>query len=78
MPEKTFPLAMASEGDNVKVIDIRGGNNMQSRMAGMGIRQGDLLIVVQRHSHGSIVIARNETRYVLGGGMAQKISVIKE
>jgi ferrous iron transport protein A len=69
---------MAGEGDKVKVMDIRGGNSMQTRMAGMGIRQGDMLTVVQRHAHGSVVVARNETRYVLGGGMAQKINVVKE
>jgi Fe2+ transport system protein FeoA len=77
-PLKSFPLAMAGEGDRVKVADIRGGNSMQTRMAGMGIRQGDILTVVQRQGQGAVVVSQGETRYVLGGGMAQKINVIKE
>ena len=44
----------------------------------MGINIADEIIVLQRRGHGAVLIAKDNNRYMLGGGMAQKIQVSTE
>ncbi|GAU09717.1 hypothetical protein DPF_2448 [Desulfoplanes formicivorans] len=44
----------------------------------MGIQLEDVVQVVQSRPNGAVLIAKGENRLMLGGGMAQKIFVIKE
>lgn len=74
---QTFPLAMAGEGERVKIISITGGRKMQKRLLSMGIQVNDIVQVVQRQQKGAVLISRENDRYGLGGGMAFKIMVAK-
>ncbi len=69
-----LPLAMASEGSLVKVIDIHLGRDWQHRLAEMGIRIGEE-IVIHRVEKGSIIITHNESRWVIGYGLSMKVEV---
>lgn len=71
-----FPLAMAGEGEHVKIFLLRGGKGLQSRLTDLGLYVGSELIVSQRQGSGLVVI-RGESRFALGAGMAQKIMVIR-
>ncbi|WP_051308919.1 FeoA family protein [Desulfogranum japonicum] len=72
-----LPLSMACEGEVVRVVGIRGGCGMQERLLSMGIALDDEINVLQRQGKGAVLIGRNGTKYALGGGMAQKIQVIR-
>ncbi len=72
-----FPLAMAQEGEKVKVFLLRSGKNLERRLISLGLNVGSELIVSQRHG-GNVVVIRGETRLALGTGMAQKIMVIRQ
>ncbi|MFT3717444.1 FeoA family protein [Pseudorhodoferax sp.] len=73
---RSFPLAMASEGEPVRVVGILGGASMALRVAELGLNVGCELIVRQRQG-GGLVVGRGETRFALGGGMAHKIMVVR-
>jgi len=75
--EPSFPLALAGEGEQVKIVWIRGGRILQERLLSMGIHIGDELVVMQRQPGGALLIERSGSRYALGGGMAHKINVIR-
>ena len=71
-----FPLAMAGEGEHVRIFLLRGGRGLQMRLTDLGLNVGSELIVSQRQG-GSLVVIRGETRLALGAGMAQKIMVVR-
>lgn len=68
----SFPLSMADEGTQVRVVALCGGTGLDKRMTEMGLNVGSALTVRQRQA-GSIVVSRGETRFALGGGMTHKI-----
>lgn len=73
-PPVAYPLAMANEGERVRVVALMGGMGLDRRMTEMGLNVGAEIVVRQRQG-GGVVVARGETRFALGGGMAHKIMV---
>ena len=71
-----FPLAMASEGERVRIYLLRGGKGLEMRLTTLGLNVGGEVIVSQRQG-GNLVVIRGETRLALGAGMAQKIMVVR-
>lgn len=69
-----MPLTMASPGQEVTLIDIRGGRGIRSKLNGMGLIPGVKLTVLGERG-GPIMVAVNDTRLALGFGMAKKIIV---
>jgi Fe2+ transport system protein FeoA len=70
-----FPLAFASEGEQVEVVAMGKSNKMHERLLSMGISVGDALDIIKCQGQGAILVAKGQNRYALGGGMAQKIYV---
>lgn len=81
-PEKnvapSFPLALAGVGEKVRVVNIRGGAKLKERLLSIGVQVEDNVEVVQSRPNGAVLVAKDENRFMLGGGMAQKIYVTKE
>lgn len=75
--QKPFPLAMAAEGQPVRVVALRAGRNLDRRLTDLGLNVGSKLRVVQRQGSG-LVVSRGETRMAIGGGMAMKILVVAD
>lgn len=73
----SFPLALADDGERVKIVLFRGGHMLQERLHGTGVRVGDEIVVIQRQHHGAVLIEKSGCRYALGGGMAHNINVIR-
>lgn len=73
----SFPLALASEGEIVRVIMFPEGSKIQERLISMGISVNDEVTIVQKQPGGALMIEKNGTRYAMGGGMAFKIHVVK-
>ncbi len=74
MNANCFPLMMADEGTQVRVVALLGGTGLDRRMTEMGLNVGAELVIRQRQG-GGLVVTRGETRFALGGGMAHKIMV---
>lgn len=73
--EGVFPLAMASVGDRLWVIQFRGGHRMIRRLTDVGIVQGGEITVISRTESGSVIIALPGCRIGLGAGMAHRVMV---
>ncbi len=69
-----YPLALAQEGERVKIRLLRGGKGLEMRLTSLGLNIGSELSVAQRQGN-TLVVIRGETRLALGAGMAQKIIV---
>lgn len=74
----SFPLALAGAGETVRIVLIRSGANLKKRLLSMGLQVGDIVKIVQCREKGAVLIAKDGNRFMLGGGMAQKIFVTKE
>ncbi len=70
-----FPLALASEGEQVEVVTMGKGKKIHERLLSMGIGIGDELNIIKCQGQGAVLVAKGRNRYALGGGMAQKIYV---
>jgi len=72
-----MPLAMASPGEVVQVVDIRAGGGLTKRLADMGLLPGVNIRVISSQRPGPVVVEVKGTRLALGYGMAQKILVTR-
>lgn len=78
-----FPLAVAGEGERVRIVAVEAGRGLTGRLSDMGLPLGSDITVVQRMSGGRsggmsgapLVVARGEARMALGAGMAHRILV---
>ena len=70
-----LPLSMAKAGEEVVIRDIIGGRGVIGRMAAMGLRQGDLLEVINNEGHGRLIVGHGSTRMAIGRSIAQKLIV---
>jgi Fe2+ transport system protein FeoA len=73
-----LPLPLAVIGEYVRIAAIRGGSKCKERLLSIGIQVEDVVRVIQSRPNGAVLIAKGGNRLMLGGGMAQKIFVIKE
>jgi Fe2+ transport system protein FeoA len=70
-----MPLTLASVGEDVRLVDIRGGRDLRKRLADLGFNLGMSVRVVQMDIDGPVILAVKDSRIVLGRGMAQKVMV---
>ncbi len=73
--DKPFALAMAAEGQAVRIVSLRAGRNLDRRLADLGLNIGSVISVVQRQG-GGLIVARDTSRVAVGAGMAMKILVV--
>ena len=70
-----MPLALAQPGESVKLVALRGGQQLRKRLADLGLTVEMPLRVVQGNGHGPLIIAVKDTRLAIGCGMAHHIMV---
>ena len=75
-PRQAFPLELASAGERAVVAEVRGGQGMEKRLLGMGIRPGVELHVLSSGHPGPFLVGVQETRVALGHGMAHRIMIV--
>ena len=73
---RPFPLAMADEGVDLRIVALRAGRGLDLRLTELGLNVGSELSVVQRQG-GGLLVARGGTRIAIGGGMASKVMVVR-
>ena len=73
--KNALSLAMASEGETLRIVSLRGGRGFHEKLVSMGLNVGDKIEIIQHRAGGTVMIAKEGIRYGLGGGMAQKILV---
>jgi ferrous iron transport protein A len=73
----TLSLDQIPQGATAVVRQLRGGNELKSRLATMGLTEGAQLVVLQNTGHGPMLVNVRDTRIALGRGEAIKILVEK-
>jgi len=74
MAHNAMPLTMAKVGEEVKVVEVRGGQRLRRRLIELGFMPGARVRVLQDHG-GPLLLAVGSTRLAMGRGMAHKILV---
>jgi ferrous iron transport protein A len=71
----TMPLTMATPGEDVRLVNIRGGRKMKQRLADLGLNIGMTVRVVNGKHRGPLIVAVKDSRLAIGWGMAHRIIV---
>jgi Fur family ferric uptake transcriptional regulator len=70
-----MPLILAKPGERLVIREINGGANAKMRLLTMGLRIGDKIEVISNNGYKQLAVAVDLKRYVLGRGLAEKITV---
>jgi len=70
-----IPLAMVAEGEEVRLVGVRGGRGMRKRLADLGLNVGMTVRVVRRNPDGPMILGVKESRLALGRGMTHRVIV---
>ncbi len=68
-------LSMIDSGEEVTLIDIRGGRGVRSKLYSMGLVPGVNLRILSRNGSGPLMIEVKDSRLAIGRGIAEKIIV---
>ncbi len=71
---KSYPLALAQEGEDLRVVRLNGGHALDKRLTEIGLNLGSAIRVSHRDG-GQFVVIRGETRLALGADLARKVFV---
>jgi Fe2+ transport system protein FeoA len=75
--KNVFPLALASQGEQVIIDEFRGGRKLRQRLLDLGLNQGASVRVIKNEMHGPLIIAvKEDGRLALGRGMSHHIMVM--
>jgi len=75
MQARMMPLTRARPGERVRIESINSGQRAKTRLLTMGLRPGDIIEIITRQPQGQMVVSADCKRFVLGRGLAQKITV---
>lgn len=70
-----IPLAMISEGEEVRLVCVQGGQGMRKRLADLGLNVGMAVKVIRRNPEGPMILGVRESRLALGRGMTHRVMV---
>lgn len=73
--QQSFPLAMTTVGETVRLVHIDAGKKLKHRLTELGLTPGVEVTVVQ-HNGGPLLVAVRDSRVAIGQGMAHKMRVI--
>ncbi|MBN1953937.1 MAG: ferrous iron transport protein A [Anaerolineae bacterium] len=73
-----IPLSALTAGEHGIVVELAGGEGLQSRMVPLGFTPGADILVLQNFGRGPLIARVRSARIALGRGEANKILVRKE
>ncbi len=73
--EKRTTLAGIFAGESATILEFKGGQAVNNRLASMGFTPGARVTIVQNFQRGPLIVTVRGTRVALGRGEAAKIIV---
>ncbi|MEX2690157.1 MAG: ferrous iron transport protein A [Candidatus Njordarchaeum guaymaensis] len=70
-----IPLAIASEGETLRIVSIRGGRGIMRRLADLGLVPGSIVKIIKSVGRGPILLEVKGSRIALGRGVCMKVFV---
>lgn len=68
-----MPLAMAKEGEEVKIHIVNCGRVLKARLCDLGLYEGSKVKVIKNDISGPIILKIKGSKIVLGRGQAHQI-----
>ena len=72
---RAFPLAIAQEGERVRVVRLGRGARMARRLSELGLHPGTEAMMLKRGGEGPVLVAVGDVRLAIGSGMASHVLV---
>ncbi len=70
-----FPLAKASVGERLSIVDFRGSGKTGARLASLGLHAGAEVMVMTNEGGGPIILARGDSRIGVDRDLARRLMV---
>lgn len=70
-----MPLTLVSDGEEVRLVAVRGGQHIRRRLADLGLNLDMKMRVLNGNGQGPLILAVRDSRLAIGRGMAHKIMV---
>ena len=70
-----MPLSLASEGQVLKLVSIRGGLGVQKRLTALGLTPGTEVTIITQNYDGPLILAVKGSRLAIGRGLSYHILV---
>ena len=74
---ENLKLTDSSSGSIVRINKIIGGEKLRDKLLSMGLLPGKDIEVLSVRQNGPVIVKINDTRIVIGHGMASKILIFK-
>lgn len=68
-------LAMATENDNLRIVEVWHGGKFKKKLSEMGIYKDSQIKVIKNDISGPLIVDVKGSRLIIGRGQAQKIMV---
>lgn len=72
-----FPLILAAAGERVRIVAVGGGRGIDRKLSDLGLTVGSEVTTLSRDPAGPMVIARDDVRIALAGGIAHRVLVAR-
>ncbi len=69
-------LTDSLSGSNVRINKISGGERLRDKLLSMGLLPGKDIEILSVRKNGPVIVKINDTRIVIGHGMASKILIL--
>jgi len=69
-------LTDSLSGSNVRINKISGGMRLRDKLLSMGLLPGKDIEILSVRKNGPVIVKINDTRIVIGHGMASKIFIL--
>ena len=73
--DQAMPLVMLGAGRSARVVEVRGGKDVNGRLASLGVLPGATVSAIRTSAGGPVILSARESRVAIGRGMAQKVMV---
>ncbi|WP_425353084.1 FeoA family protein [Thioflexithrix psekupsensis] len=71
---ESFPLATAKVGENLVIVEVKGGHSTRKRLMAMGMADGTVLKIV-KHNHTELLVSVDHRRFSLDIALACRLIV---
>ena len=73
---ENIKLTESAPGAHVIINKITGGDKLRDKLLSMGLLPGKNIEILSIRKNGPVIVKVNDTRIVIGHGMASKILII--
>lgn len=74
--KESIKLTDSYSGSVVRIEKISGGDKLRDKLLSMGVLPGKEIEILSKRKNGPVIVKINDTRIVIGHGMASKILIL--